>query len=149
MVGDFYRRVLEQEEDDNARQGVCLAVLGAPGKCISLSQWPPRKSEVKYLDLQLRVGDSGGYLVHSVGNEDDGSKYIRNLEFFEYTYNPDHPVPSLGGNGIGIPSAGQRPQDEVEHRDDVCVYASDILSEDILVVGCVEANIFIECGELF
>ena len=54
-----------------------------------------------------------------------------------YTYDPSNPVPSLGGAnccGVGTPS-GPRDQRPIEHRPDVLVYTTEILSEPIEVVG--------------
>ena len=65
--------------------------------------------------------------------------------FFEYTYFPDKPVPAIGGNGIGIPSSGQRVQTSIEEREDVCVYVSEVLAEDVLVVGVVKVEVVLQC----
>ncbi len=57
-----------------------------------------------------------------------------------YSYDPRNPVPSLGGAnccGVGTPS-GPRDQRPIEHRSDVLVYTSDILSEPLEVVGPVK-----------
>lgn len=55
----------------------------------------------------------------------------------QYRYDPDLPVPSLGGsNCCGTPTpAGPVDQRLAESRDDVLVYTSDYLNEEIEVTG--------------
>jgi putative CocE/NonD family hydrolase len=54
-----------------------------------------------------------------------------------FTYDPNNPVPSLGGNNCcGTPtSAGPQDQRPIEKRQDVLVYTSDVLSEELEVTG--------------
>ena len=57
-----------------------------------------------------------------------------------YTYDPDNPVPSLGGNHCcGVPSpAGPKDQRPIESRRDILVYTSDYLEKEMEVTGPVE-----------
>lgn len=57
-----------------------------------------------------------------------------------YTYHPEDPVPSLGGNNCcGTPTlTGPRDQRSIEARRDVLVYTSDFLTEDLEVTGPVK-----------
>jgi putative CocE/NonD family hydrolase len=57
--------------------------------------------------------------------------------FDRFRYDPDDPVPSLGGNNCcGTPTpAGPQDQRPIESRRDVLVYTSDHLSEEIEVTG--------------
>ena len=57
-----------------------------------------------------------------------------------YRYDPDNPVPSLGGNNCcGTPTpAGPRDQTPVERRHDVLVYTSDFLEEEVEIAGPVK-----------
>ena len=61
-----------------------------------------------------------------------------------YTYDPDMPVPSVGGNNCcGTPTlSGPRDQKEVESRNDVLVYTSDFLEEEIEVTGPVKVVLY-------
>ncbi|MCW5983400.1 MAG: CocE/NonD family hydrolase [Bryobacteraceae bacterium] len=54
-----------------------------------------------------------------------------------YSYDPDNPVPSTGGNNCcGTPTpAGPMDQRPVSSRRDVLVYASDILADEVEVTG--------------
>jgi putative CocE/NonD family hydrolase len=61
-----------------------------------------------------------------------------------YTYDPDMPVPSVGGNNCcGTPTpAGPRDQKLVESRHDVLVYTSEILEEEVEVTGPVKVVLY-------
>lgn len=61
-----------------------------------------------------------------------------------YTYDPNNPVPSLGGNNCcGTPTpAGPRDQRPNEYRHDILVYTSDFLKEEVEVTGPVKAMIY-------
>jgi hypothetical protein len=58
----------------------------------------------------------------------------------EYVYDPNNPVPSLGGNNCcGTPTAaGPRDQRPAETRGDMLVYSSEILKEPVEVTGPVK-----------
>ena len=61
-----------------------------------------------------------------------------------YTYDPLHPVPSLGGNdccGVPFPT-GPRDQRPVESRPDVLVYTSGILAKPVAIAGPVKMNLW-------
>lgn len=62
-----------------------------------------------------------------------------------YRYDPDNPVPSLGGNNCcGTPTpAGPRDQRSVETRRDVLVYTSDFLANDLEVTGPVKTVLYV------
>ena len=57
-----------------------------------------------------------------------------------FTYDPNNPVPSLGGNNCcGTPTAaGPQDQRPIEKRQDVLVYTSDALTEELEVTGPVK-----------
>ena len=63
----------------------------------------------------------------------------------EYVYDPSHPVPTVGGNMCCtndlLPSGGFD-QREVEQRDDVLVYTTPPLEEDLAVIGPVRVELW-------
>ena len=61
-----------------------------------------------------------------------------------YRYDPDHPVPSHGGaNCCGTPTPiGPVDQRPVEKRNDVLVYTSDFLEEEIDVTGPIQVVLY-------
>ena len=60
-----------------------------------------------------------------------------------YSYDPDNPVPTLGGNNCcGTPTlAGPRDQRPIEIRNDILVYTSDFLDRDVEATGPVKVVI--------
>ena len=58
----------------------------------------------------------------------------------QYSYDPNNPVPSLGGNNCcGTPTpAGPKDQRAIESRGDVLVYTSEILTEPVEATGPVK-----------
>jgi len=61
-----------------------------------------------------------------------------------YRYDPENPVPSLGGNNCcGTPTpAGPVDQRPIEQRGDVLVYTSDFLAEPVEVTGPVKVVLY-------
>ena len=57
-----------------------------------------------------------------------------------YVYDPDDPVPSLGGNNLAI-DMGVQDQRPVEERKDVLVYTSDPLDQALEVTGPVTVEL--------
>jgi len=62
----------------------------------------------------------------------------------EYDYDPQDPVPTVGGAILMAPihRPGARDQRGIEVRPDVLLYTSDILREDYTVLGPVHATLF-------
>lgn len=58
-----------------------------------------------------------------------------------FIYNPENPVPTKGG-AILFDDAGAFDQRENEQRDDVLVYTTPVLDEEIEVTGPVRVNLF-------
>ena len=52
------------------------------------------------------------------------------------------PVPTIGGNNLTYVPAGQRKQTDVEKRNDVLVYTSGVLAEDLVVIGYVRCILY-------
>ena len=60
----------------------------------------------------------------------------------EYDYNPENPVPTLGG-AWGFTNVGPHNQTATEARHDVLVYTTEELGEDLEVTGPVQVRLFI------
>lgn len=58
-----------------------------------------------------------------------------------YLYDPNDPVPTLGGNTLIIPQ-GVADQRSVEDRQDVLVYTSEPLERDLEITGPIKVHIF-------
>ena len=59
----------------------------------------------------------------------------------KYTYDPSNPVPTMGGPNLLL-ECGPMDQTAVEQREDVLVFTSDVLEEDMAVVGKVMMELY-------
>ncbi len=94
-------------------------------------EWPPPGARQK--DWHLRSG--GGLLREPGGAGDDPASY---------DYDPEDPVPTVGGPILMAPihRAGPRDQRPVEARQDVLVYTSPPLENPYTVLGSVYVTLF-------
>jgi putative CocE/NonD family hydrolase len=60
-----------------------------------------------------------------------------------YRYDPAHPTPAVGGSSLSA-NSGPRDNRAVEARQDVLVYTSAELDQDIEVIGPVRAELFVQ-----
>ncbi len=102
------------------------------------NEWPlARTRYVKYyLRSAGRANTSSGDGELSVDTpEDDPPDH--------FVYDPADPVPSVGGTSIyGAATPGPRDQREVERRNDVLVYSTGTLDEDVEVTGPVRLVLY-------
>ena len=64
-----------------------------------------------------------------------------------YRYDPRNPVPTYGGSGCcggGLTPHGPRDQSVNQQRQDVLVYATEPLTDDLEVTGAIELRLFFE-----
>jgi putative CocE/NonD family hydrolase len=62
----------------------------------------------------------------------------------KYAYDPNQPVPTVGGNNCcGTPTqAGPKDQRKIESREDVLVYTSEVLRDPVAIAGPVRMKLF-------
>ncbi len=122
------------------REKIQLYTMGK-NKWEYFSQWPPEDAQdvIFYLSSKgqanSKFGD--GKLVTQQSSESDFDSFI---------YDPSNPVPSLGDNDWGmIPElrSGSFDQSPIEIRNDVLVYSTSVLEEDIQVTGPVKVIIYL------
>ncbi len=100
--------------------------------------WPLKRTQWKKLYLHSKgdansIDGDGTVSFHPPGRETpDG-----------FDYDPHDPVPTRGGCKLLSPS-GSLPQNEVEEREDVLVYTSDVLERDLEVTGPLKAVLYAE-----
>jgi putative CocE/NonD family hydrolase len=102
----------------------------------SFADWPP--ADVRPVRFYLHSGGSANTL------EGDGTLSTAppgDEPADRYTYDPDDPVPTLGGHNLAIPLgvADQRP---VESRRDVLVYSTPPLEREIEATGPVTVELY-------
>ncbi|MFN8450532.1 MAG: CocE/NonD family hydrolase C-terminal non-catalytic domain-containing protein [Anaerolineae bacterium] len=59
-----------------------------------------------------------------------------------YVYDPADPTPAVGGTQFGL-LGGPRDNRDLEARPDVLVYTSDVLHEDLEVIGAVKLELYV------
>jgi putative CocE/NonD family hydrolase len=107
----------------------------------SANTWPPENTKMTtfYLNsngkANTRFGD--GALSTKKPGADNPDTFV---------YDPMNPVPSYGGNVCCTGNAikgGAFDQKDMELRDDILVYTSDVLKEDTEVSGFIEAVLYV------
>jgi len=94
---------------------------------LEADDWPPAEAN----DLWLYLHQSGSL---------DETRTQTGGELC-FTFDPDNPVPTLGGNNLEIKS-GPYNQKEANQRDDVLEFTTEALTEPIRVEGVVRARIY-------
>jgi putative CocE/NonD family hydrolase len=127
VIENWLRRAIVDVEPPG---GASIYVMGA-NRWLDLESWPP---PAKPLRLYLHGEESSeGRLLRQPA---EGA--VQRL-----TFDPDDPVPTVGGRGIDpvLPTAGPVDQQAVESRDDVLVYTSDPFPQNVTILGIVTASL--------
>ena len=102
----------------------------------TLPEWPPPKMrEVRYYlhsDGSANSASGDGTLSTAPPADEPADRY---------TYDPDDPVPSLGGANLTLPS-GVADQRAVEERADVLVFTSEVLDRPVEITGPVTVDLW-------
>jgi putative CocE/NonD family hydrolase len=93
-------------------------------------EWPPKSSKKEKWHLRT------GKLSMDVPVKSQPDKY---------TYDPLNPTPNLGG-ALMNPKWGPKDNRKLEAREDVLTYTSDVLTDDYLIIGNVEAELYVKSG---
>jgi hypothetical protein len=102
----------------------------------ALADWPPPAAN--YVRFFLHSGGTANSL--------DGDGTLSTVPPGDeppdaYVYDPDDPVPTLGGNNLSIP-LGVQDQRSVEQRPDVLVFTSEPLDRPLEVIGPVTVDLW-------
>lgn len=113
-----------------------IFVMGA-NEWRSEQEWPLERTEYTrfYLHSSGRANSSFG----------DGALTTDAPEvesFDSYSYDPENPVPTLGGQSMFADNTGPRDRRPIERRDDVLVYSTAPLTRDLEVTGPVELVVY-------
>ncbi len=107
----------------------------------SADSWPPAEAELTTFYL-----NSGGNANSLFGDGALSTDAPTEDNKDAFTYDPENPVPSVGGNvccqGNAI-TAGSFDQRENESRHDVLVYSTDVLTEGVEVSGFIEVTLYV------
>lgn len=109
--------------------------------------------ENRWLDAEdWPLPDTGWipYYFHSSGNAKQENGTLSSVRPEQekpdtFIYDPMNPVPTVGGQVIlpGEGAMGPRDQKETEIRNDVLIYETEPLKEDITVIGPLKAKLFV------
>lgn len=110
---------------------VKVYVMGA-NEWRSEAEWPLRRA----IETPWFLGDGWAF----------GTKADNIASSVPFSYDPQDPVPSIGGASLVVPSpsAGALDQRQVEEREDVLVFTSDVLTENVEVTGRVSATLAVQ-----
>ncbi len=116
--------------------------MGA-NRWVTGDRFPAR--DARYVDLFL---DSGGSANSLYGNGVLSYEAPKKSVSDGFVYDPMRPVPTLGGSACCMgtltkQAVGARDQSTLEMRNDVLVYTSAELKEDLAVAGFVEAELHV------
>lgn len=64
-----------------------------------------------------------------------------------YHYDPENPIPTLGGRNLFLES-GPKDQQSIEKRDDILLFTTEPLQEDLEVTGNILAKIFVHSNRV-
>lgn len=109
-----------------------MADSESPGQLGNRWQFYDSYPKVKdFMNLYLR---DGGILSTEPPDTSDNP-------YSTYIYDPENPTPSLGGNNL-IPPSGPYDQRELEKREDLLVFTSPPLRNEVVLLGTVKVRLF-------
>jgi putative CocE/NonD family hydrolase len=127
LTFDWLHACLTTSEAPDDDLPVKIYVMGA-GEWRSEPEWPLSRA----VDTRFQLGTDGTLAA-------DGEAAPGTLTF---TYDPQNPVPTVGGATVmPYPPSGSFDQRVVEERDDVLVFTTDVLTEDVEVTGRITASL--------
>ena len=130
---------LRDAVDGKPVQGGVRAFVMGRNDWAELAEWPPPSKPVDLFigsTVGARSSNGDGRLTGTPG--ESGSD--------RFLHDPADPVPTRGGRILGpwLPVAGPSDQRLVEERGDVLVYTSQLLTEDLTIIGGVEGSVVFE-----
>lgn len=138
---DWFDHWLKDQENHAAdRPKIQLFTMGK-NEWEYYDAWPPSEAEPITYYLSSEEGANSKFGDGTLGTEPNPER-----GYDEFIYDPSNPVPSLGDNDWGmIPEleSGSYDQSAVEIRNDVLVYTTPVLDEDMQVTGPVRVVIYL------
>ena len=132
----FDRRLRGIDNGIDDEPPVRIFVMGE-NRWRSESEWPLERT--RYTDYYI----SGGAAANSLHG--DGRLSAERPEAAgedRYTYHPENPVPTVGGPMMHADYVGPVDRRQVERRDDVLVYTSEPLEDDLEITGPVTMTLY-------
>lgn len=133
----FDKQLLKLRNEKTNYGKIKLFVLGT-NKWRYENEWPLARTKYR----NLYISSDGSANISTSSGELNWDNQKRN-GFDLYEYNPNDPVPSKGGIVLG-PRTGIALQNEIEERNDVLVYTSDVLESDLELTGPISATLYVQ-----
>lgn len=139
----WFDRILKEDATTAPEPSVRLFVPGL-GEWIGASDYPPTEANVEK------------YYLHSDGNANIGNIDGENYEYDgelstseptsepadQFTYDPSDPVVTVGGYNLYWRAGVADRATAYQNRDDILVYQTDLLDEDVAVIGPITARLY-------
>jgi predicted acyl esterase len=135
MFADMYLYAMGETNNYHGWPTVTYYLMGdvddaqAPGnEWVHADDWPPAYTEAPwYFHEGSKLSKTPPSDYHPV----------------TYTYDPDDPVPTIGGQNLSLSNKGPFDQSSIESRNDVLVFTSDSLTSAYEAVGPIKVRLFI------
>jgi len=124
----WFARWLKNQPNDVDRWPAIYAFIMGQDRWLATDTWPPAQS----VPTRLYLGK--GTLAAKAPAQDQAPS--------SFTYDPDKPVPTLGGTNLLLPKGVQDHRKNAE-RPDVLSFVGEPLERDLVVVGRLRAHLFI------
>jgi putative CocE/NonD family hydrolase len=118
---------LGETSGGHPRDVVRVFVMGAR-RWVEFREWPPPSED------QPWYLNGHGVLRPSLTGDSPPDRF---------RYNPADPTPAIGGASLDWSQAGPKDQREREARADVLTYTSDVLTDDLTVIGPLRADLHV------
>jgi len=109
-------------------------VMGPVGTNLKGNYWTSGDNFPKSTPISYYLQSNGKLDVKPPTNAQGQSTFI---------YNPNTPVPTVGGNNLFLPLCGPQLQNSVEDRGDVIVFTTEPLTQDLFLTGQMTATLYV------
>lgn len=120
---------------------ICYYVMGPDPKTMSENDsgnfWVCMDEFLPYTSLDYYLHPDGTLDLKPVDPNNP------NTNPSSFVYDPSHPVPTIGGNNLVIPTCGPYDQTTLEERADVLVFTSPVLTEPVAITGNLSVVLYV------
>ncbi len=138
LILSWYNHWLKNMDNDITDEGPIKIFVMGINQWRSENEWPLARTRFTRYYLHSNGKAATTLTDGLLSSESPGAQPADN-----YTYDPKDPVPSIGGTSIyGDAVAGPADQAEIESRDDVLVYSTPPLKNDLEITGPIKLVFF-------
>jgi hypothetical protein len=140
LVQRWYDHWLKGVDNGVTREPKVRVYMMGSNEWKTYDTWPPKGVELVSYYL-----DSDGGANSAAGNGRLTTAKVTKAGTDKFTYDPYHPVPSLGGQSccFAVLLGGSFDQAGLEMRNDILVYTTEPLKERIDVAGNIEVSLYL------